>query len=107
MSVGKQALFERLDRGPSFLFLGQSYLSIETGHDPLVGPLARSLGMDNLPETAYQAILGAAPDTREAAAKALSDAGRALVLPPSLKTTLEFPWNGVLSSAVDPAWRLG
>lgn len=107
MSVGKQALFERLDRGPSFLFLGQSYLSIETGHDPLVGPLARSLGMDNLPETAYQAILGAAPDTREAAAKALSDAGRALVLPPSLKTTLEFPWNGVLSSAVDPSWRLG
>ncbi|MFJ9877801.1 hypothetical protein ACIRVI_32760 [[Kitasatospora] papulosa] len=107
MSVGKQALFERLDRGPSFLFLGQSYLSIETGHDPLVGPLARSLGMDNLPETAYQAILGAAPDSREAAAKALSDAGRALVLPPSLKTTLEFPWNGVLSSAVDPSWRLG
>ncbi|MFE1146484.1 hypothetical protein ACFW42_05010 [Streptomyces albidoflavus] len=107
MSVGKQALFERLDRGPSFLFLGQGYLSIETGHDPLVGPLARSLGMDNLPETAYQAILGAAPDSREAAAKALSDAGRALVLPPSLKTTLEFPWNGVLSSAVDPSWRLG
>ncbi|MGW0930029.1 P-loop NTPase [Streptomyces sp. NPDC002644] len=107
MSVGKQALFERLDRGPSFLFLGQSYLSIETGHDPLAGPLARALGLDHTPDSAHQAILSAPPDGRDAAAKALSDAGRTLVLSPSLKTTLEFPWNGVLSSAVDPSWRLG
>jgi len=107
MSVGKQALYERLDRGPAFLFLGQSYLSVGTGNDPLAGPLARSLGMGDLPGTIYRTLLGLAHDSREAAAKALNDAGRSLVLPPSLTTTLEFPWNGVLSSAIDPSWRVG
>jgi hypothetical protein len=107
MHVGNQALLERLDRGPCFLLLGQRYLSIETGSDPLAGPLARALGVNEPQQSVYRAVLGLAPGQRQAAAKALTEAGRALVLPPPVRTTLEFPWNGVFSSAVDPAWRAG
>ncbi|WSA78836.1 ATP-binding protein [Streptomyces sp. NBC_01799] len=107
MHVGKQALLERLDRGPCFLLLGQRYLSIDTGSDPLTGPLTRALGGDGLQPSVYRTVLSVDADQRQAAYKALTDAGRALVLPPPVRTTLEFPWNGVLSSAVDPAWRAG
>ncbi|MFG3514586.1 P-loop NTPase [Streptomyces bobili] len=107
MHAGKQALFERLDRGPCFLLLGQRYLSIETGSDPLTGPLARALGVGELQQSVYQTVLGIDPARRQAVANALTEAGRALVLPPPARTTLHFPWNGVLSSAVDPAWRAG
>lgn len=105
--VGKPDLLERLDRGPCFLLLGQRYLSINTGSDPLIGSLGRVVGRDGMQRGVYQTILSIETDQRQAAFKALTNAGHALVLPPPVRTALEFPWNGVLSSAVDPAWRTG
>jgi hypothetical protein len=100
-------MFERLDRGPCFLLVGQRYLSLETGSDPLAGPLARALGVDELRGGVYKSLFGIDPGRRQEVSKALTQAGRTLVLPPPVQTTLDFPWNGVISSAVDPAWRSG
>lgn len=103
MSAHYEDLVNRLEQGPSFLLLGQKYLSLESGEDPLVGPVSRAA--DAVTGTGrldlYQLLLSVPPERKEAVLSALSSAASELSTPAWLDMVAGLPWNGVFSTAVD------
>jgi hypothetical protein len=49
---------ERLQAGPAFLLLGQRYLSLETGSDPLLGEITRRYGPELVDKADYFTLFG-------------------------------------------------
>ncbi|MFC9749818.1 P-loop NTPase [Streptomyces niveus] len=101
MTAHYEDLIDRLEQGPSFLLLGQKYLRLESGEDPLVGPVSRAADGLISPRDLYQLLLRIPRERREAVLAALSRSASELTAPAWLDVVSSLPWNGVFSTAVD------
>jgi hypothetical protein len=107
-------VFERLQQGPAFLFLGQDYLRIETGQDPLLSEVTRKFGPHSATTPSYYTIFdGQAAEQAEAALSWMDERCKRLSPPDWLHSVSQFGWSGVYTSAIDSsllgvfrsAWR--
>ncbi|MGJ0485139.1 MAG: hypothetical protein ACR65R_11495 [Methylomicrobium sp.] len=102
-----QPIFSHLasDR-PSFLFLGQDYLKLDNGIDPLLTSISSKYLPQNSSEKSsvesYKVLLEQTEFADEHSARAwISEASRRLVEPKWLEIVSKMPWSGVYSSAID------
>lgn len=96
----------QFQKGPICLFLGQNYLSLETGSDPYLTEIVKkySTSTDTTP-TNYEKIweLKNAGNTETTLAWMHSRSER-LSTPLWLTEISLFPWNNIYSSAIDSMW---
>ena len=99
-----QEFWERLNKGPAILFLGQDYLRFETGTDPLLLEVESKFG--GLPTTPsyHQLLESTASQADTAAIIWISERCRRLSPPDWLEAVSSFPWNSIFASAIDPIW---
>ncbi len=75
MNAHYEDLVNRLEQGPTFLLLGQKYLSLESHEDPLVGPLSRAAADSSGQLDLDHVLLRIKKDRKEAVLSALSVLG--------------------------------
>ena len=97
--------YTRLKQGPAFLFLGQSYLGLETGIDPFLSEILRKYGGHGEEKGSYHDILdGEAARSVDAALAWMDERCRHLSAPEWLKIVASYAWSGVYTSATDSIW---
>ncbi len=96
--------WKRLSQGPAVLFLGQDYLSLESGEDPLLGEIGSKFGGHPTNPAYHQLLDGSASESGQSALGWLSERCRRMSPPSWLESVSNFPWNSVFSSAIDPIW---
>lgn len=101
MTADYEGLVARLEQGPAYLFLGQRYLLLESGEDPLVGPVSRAAGTASDTAGIYRLLLGVPSNRKQPVLSALAEAAATLAEPAWLRIVANLPWNGVFSTAVD------
>lgn len=98
----EKSIFDKLKQGPSFLFLGQDYLRIETGQDPLLSEIIRKYGPQNVEAPSYYCVLdGDASQHADAALAWMDERCKRLSAPEWLQTVSQFAWNGIYTSSID------
>ena len=100
----KSEIARRLARGPAFLLLGQDYLALETGSDPLLREVGRKLGHEAPPSSYLDLLDQDVPMTREAWLAWLDERCRRIAAPTWLETVAEYSWSGFYTSAIDSVW---
>lgn len=89
-----------LAKGPSILFLGQSYLRIRGGEDSFLARAVQHFGGGDV--TSYSALLDRVDTARKREIMAyLHSLSQRLGPPLWLKQLVDCPWNGVVTSAID------
>jgi hypothetical protein len=100
-------LYIKLQQGPSVLFLGQNYLSLETSIDPLLTEIIRKFG-SNENASGYSKILNndafKSPEAMESGITWMRKRCTQIPTPEWLNIVAAFPWNSVLTSAFDSIW---
>ncbi len=99
-----EAFWQKLDRGPAILLLGQDYLRVETGIDPLLAEVRDRFGGQGTHKGYDLLWQGTAHDNGDAALAWMSERCRRFSPPEWLQSVSDFAWNGVISSAIDPIW---
>lgn len=99
-----ESFWQKLNNGPSVLFLGQRHLWIETESDPLLGQITNRFGGGDDTADYGQILRGSAYLDSDAALAWMSERARVLSTPDWLTRVAGFAWNGVISSAVDTIW---
>jgi len=110
MTFDESTFYSRLRTAPSFLFLGQRYLALETAIDPLLADLIRKYGTSPGKRKGYFSIFtGEAGDGGDATLSWINERSKRLSEPDWFATVREFPWSGLYTSAIDaylvPAFR--
>ncbi|MBE9156393.1 hypothetical protein IQ265_06060 [Nodosilinea sp. LEGE 06152] len=107
MKTKSDELYEKLHHGrPAFLFLGQRYLSLETGRDPLLAEIIRKYGDGvNEPENYWQMLGSSAYESPESALAWMQERCNRFPKPEWLEIVASFPWSGVYTSAIDSIWQ--
>ena len=96
--------WDQLNKGPATLFLGQNYLRVDTGTDPLLVEIQNRFGGATT-RPSYDLLLnGNANQSTDAALTWIFERCRRLSPPEWLQSVAGFPWNSVFSSAIDPVW---
>lgn len=97
--------YQKINRGPAFLFLGQAHLGLESGRDPLLSDSLAKYGPVTESALGYRQLFytSAVADIDSALAWITGRAAQ-LSVPDWLKTVAQYPWSGVYSSAIDPIW---
>lgn len=110
----ERTIYDRLKQGPSFLFLGQDYLRIETGEDPLLCEIIRKYGPQSVEAPNYYCLFeGDAAQHRDVALAWMDERCKRLSVPDWLQTVAQFAWSGIYTSSIDSillaafrsAWR--
>ena len=96
--------WQQLNRGPAVLFLGQSYLSAESGEDPLLLEVQKRFGGSTTSPRYSQLWDSVSGQSPESFLAWMSELCRRLSPPDWLRGVAAFPWNSVFSSSVDPIW---
>jgi hypothetical protein len=102
--------YEKLQRGPAFLFLGQNYLRLETGRDPLLETISKNYNNRDTPFDTYGKMLDAL-DIAEDENQIIEFLGwvyercNRFAIPEWMKIVAGFQWNGIFSSAIDTVWE--
>jgi len=99
-------LLEQLKNGLAFLFLGQGYLSLETGSDPLLKDILHKYYPDNsdILEGYFSIFQPDLQENKESKLGWINNRCDRLSPPEWLKTVAKFPWNGVYTTAIDTLW---
>ena len=100
--VGSAPLAERLQQGPTVLFVGQRYLASQDGFDPFVAAIAKHLGSQRAD---YSALLGADESDKQSLQLWMAQLSDHIQPPSWLISVLSTPWNAVYTSAVDTVLR--
>ncbi len=97
-----QELAERIKRGPSYLFIGQSWMKKSTGHDLFLSQAQKKFGGQDEWQSGYKNLLKSSANLnpRESIAW-LHDRCNFIPLPEQIETISDFAWNGVATSAID------
>ena len=104
--INQSDLFDKLNRGPAFLLLGQKYLKIETGTDPFLTEIVRKYGENTQESITYQQLFGGqASISIESSLAWMQERCKRLTVPEWLGTVASFAWNGVYTSAIDVIWQ--
>ena len=97
---------ERLNRGPAVLFLGQGYLSLETGADSYLHEILRKFGPAGLEEESYFSLLdGTMANSPDVSLAWMDERCRRLSTPDWLNSVSRYAWSAVYSSAFDSIWQ--
>ena len=99
-----QEFWKKLNSGPAVLFIGQDYLSIETGEDPLLREVGNRFGYRATKPKYSQLLEGLGGDSDESGRPWISEFCRRILHPDWLKSVSNFPWSSVVASAIDPIW---
>ena len=99
-----QEFWNQLNTGPAVLFLGQDYLRLETGTDPLLFELQKRFGSSTEGQCYNLLLEISASQSSDAALTWMFERCRRLSPPEWLQSIARFPWNSVFSSAMDPLW---
>src|SRR6266404_761740 len=92
-------------QGPAVLFLGQNYLRLESGTDPLLTEIVRKYGKLESPGLSYGEILGGdAAKLPETAVAWMHQRAELISVPKWLEVVAKFPWSNLYTSAVDSVW---
>ncbi len=104
--MASKDLIEQIRDGLVFLFLGQKYLSLETGYDPLLKDVLQKYGSQNVNASeGYDALFKTnIHENKDSALAWINGRCDRLSSPEWLKTVVKFPWNGVYTSAIDTLW---
>ena len=104
--MASKDLIEKLKNGLVFLFLGQGYLSLETGSDPLLKDTLQKYSTDtNDNSEGYHSIFKSnLQENKEGTLGWMNNRCDRLSAPEWLKTISKFPWNGVYTTAIDTLW---
>ena len=101
-----QGFWERLSRGPAVLLLGQGYLRVETGVDPLLVQIREKFGGPPSAGHNYDVLLeGTASQSNSSALPWIAERCRRMSVPQWLQVVAEYQWSSVYSSAIDPLWK--
>lgn len=104
-SKGVMEFCNMLKKGPTFLFLGQDYLRLESGTDPFLSEVLRKYGRTSTDRTQYSQIFeGEAQKSIESSLAWMQERCGRLSTPQWLKTVAGYTWSGVYSSAIDVIW---
>ena len=90
----------RLGRGLAVLFLGQRYLRLESGRDPLLDLVAAKFGATDVHGYDDLLTLGFA-ESAEGSLAWLDERCQRIATPDLMEEISEFPWSSVVTSAVD------
>ncbi|MBI1772372.1 MAG: hypothetical protein HYR68_08520, partial [Burkholderiales bacterium] len=108
MNTDNQNLYAHLmSNRPSYLFLGQDYLRLETGIDALLANIVKKYGTSeatrsSASEFSYPALLeNCSFEDQEYARNWISNIALRLVSPTWLDVVSNLPWSGVYSSSID------
>src|SRR5579863_7389097 len=103
--IDQTDLYIKINRGPTFLLLGQDYLRLESGTDPFLTEILRKYGGSNSAIPSYKQIFdGEAHKEGETALAWMQSLCERFSPPQWLKSIALFPWNGVYSSSIDVIW---
>lgn len=107
-NLTKQDLAGHLRRGPSYLFVGQAWLKTLGGQDLFLAQALKKFERPSAPGSGYNALLQttAGVNPQEAIAW-LHDRSTYIPLPEPMETISEFPWSGVVTSAIDDVLARG
>ncbi|MFC1923570.1 hypothetical protein ACFLY4_09825 [Chloroflexota bacterium] len=98
-------LYERLAHGPSVLFLGQHYLSLESGKDPFIEDTVRKFGPTGVLSPLYNHMLeGNASANIESSLALMYNRCERLSIPEWMKVVASYAWSSVYTSAIDTLW---
>ena len=93
---------ERIQAGPAFLLLGQRYLALESGTDPLLSEIVRRYTPTANDKSSYFILFdSAAPEAGDAAWAWIDERCKRISAPQWLETVSDFAWSGVYTSAID------
>lgn len=94
-----------LTNGPSFLFLGQSYLSLETGKDAFLTETLQKYRSKKENGRNYNLIFETEiGQSVEDSLAWLHELSNRITAPSWLKTVAKFAWSGVYTSSIDFVW---
>lgn len=104
--VGDTNFYKRLQTGPIFLFLGQKYLSMETGEDPLLSAILQKYGEEKsaAENIGYSALFNTSISNDNASLAWIFRRSELLSVPYFLEKIAQFAWSGVYTSAIDTMW---
>lgn len=104
MPTSQFKLSEQMRHGPSVLFLGQNYLSLDSGSDPFLAQILHKYAGDITPENYDQILHIQLPPPEIFLAWAKDRVDRHLSTPPWLTTVANFAWSHVYTSSIDTLW---
>lgn len=98
----KKDIADNLRRGPSYLLIGQAWLRTIGGRDLFLSQALKKFEANSTPCNSYNELLhsSASASAQEAIAW-LHDRCNHIPLPEPFDTISEFPWSGVVTSAID------
>lgn len=98
-------MYERLQKGPTFLFLGQKYSHPPDGHDSFLSEILRkfSPGVE-LPYSYTSIFQTEASVNPEVSLAWMQERCERLSTPDWLRTVGNFQWSGVYTTALDCSW---
>lgn len=99
----EQAFLARLRVGPAVLLLGQNYLALESGRNPVLELIDTKYGL-GVGAGQHGILTGGLPSQGDPAVRWLDVQSSKLPQPPWLGVVASFPWSALYTSAVDSAW---
>jgi hypothetical protein len=95
----------KLKQGPAVLLLGQGYLSLETGIDPLISDITKKYTNNQVVNADYNQLLQSTiQQDAEASVAWMAQRCEKIFIPEWLKTVASFSWNSVYTSSIDNVW---
>jgi hypothetical protein len=92
-------------QGPAVLLLGQNYLRLETGVDPLLNEILRKYGKPNTVGVTYREIFESdVAKSPEVAVAWMQQRSELISIPKWLEVVAKFPWSNLYTSAIDSVW---
>lgn len=107
MDKEKSNLIEKLKKGPNVLFLGQKYLTLETGSDNFLLDVLKKFTLTEDKQQGYSQILQLPNVTESDQGNILSwmsNRSEKIGVPDWLKKVGGIAWGHVFSSAIDTVW---
>lgn len=99
-----ESFWQQLNGGPAVLFLGQEYLKLETGNDPLLTQVRHRFG-ESVTDKGYDSLWrDEVTRSGDSALAWVSERCRHLPPPEWLSTVGDYAWSAVLSTAIDSMW---
>lgn len=102
-----QPLHIQLQHGPTVLFLGQAYLSLESGKDPFLSEVLRKFGGTEGGQGYSRILTRGTPRPAESIDSALAWMRQrcAQLSPPEwMRVVSGFAWNSIFTSSIDAIW---
>lgn len=103
--MNSDAILQRLGKGPAVLFLGQRYLALDSGSDPLLAEILRKYpaSASNL-KGFFPVLESGIGEAGDSALAWIDERCKRLSPPEGLRLASGFAWSGVFSSAIDSIW---